>query len=88
MFTVSVTKVPQTTCTTLAAAVPLWKVMYDVAVNVRLSDAHTLDEAELAARTERTETKRKRAVNIFGLEKRKRGASKGGNETIRLVLAP
>ena len=59
-----------------------------MAVNLLLSDAHTLDEAESAARIEKTETKRKRAVNIFGLEKRKRGASKGGNETIRLVLAP
>ena len=78
MFTVSVTKVPQSTCTTLAGAVPLWKVMYDVAVKVRLADAHTLDEAELAAKTERMETKRKRTVNGFELGKRKRGASKGG----------
>ena len=78
MFTVSVTKVPQTPCTTVAVAVPLWKVMYDMTVNVRLSGAHTLDIAELGARTEKTETKRKRTVNGFELGKRKRGASKGG----------
>jgi hypothetical protein len=50
-----------------------------VAVNVRLSDAHTFDgEKELEANTERTETRRKRAVIDFEPKKRKREASKGG----------